>query len=393
MIIKEGKTNKKYLLIVIILALVVAGGTSYLVKKQEISFPSLPEQKAKDKTTDWNIYKNEEYGLEFKHPKDWMKKAICDESFCLQLIDYEKLPTEKEYISEGIGEEISTKEVFTKYKENIEKGVLPPGYLEGWKFIEIDGRKAIQIISYNIPSGFYNIETKLFTDDVGIILTARLPIEPYLKEELAPGGYPVIDIEKNQEREKDLQKGLYPNKETEIVISNYNKMLSTFRFLENETTNWKTYRNEEYWFELKYPYEYDDYSTCKLKEIDDKVLIGDRFSIEIKDAEGLILVEYINKLIEEMEIKEVLREEILIDGNKGVMISSQDSVGRSSYFTFFLKNNKIYQISFYSSIRDCWKYEENKDGGWDYVEKKENIELPNELDIFEQIPYTFKFLD
>ncbi|MDO8436299.1 MAG: hypothetical protein Q7S82_02865 [bacterium] len=222
-------------ILIIIIVILVAGGVIVLQQRW------IPEEEVKtfgvifspkEETADWKIYKNDKYQFEFRHPKDWMKNDICwDGNLCLVLIDYNELPTEKEYVSQGIGVEISTKENFVKHKENIEKGILPPGYLAGWKFLEIDGRKAIQTIGYDVPGGSYYIETDFFINDVGIKLLTRLPIEPYFKEELTSLRYRTVDVEKNNGRGEELRKGVYPDKEVEKAVSQYDTILSTFKFL------------------------------------------------------------------------------------------------------------------------------------------------------------------
>jgi len=58
MLIKEGKTNIKYILIIVILAAVVGGGTLWCVSKQEVPVTQFPEIKIpKDETADWKIAK------------------------------------------------------------------------------------------------------------------------------------------------------------------------------------------------------------------------------------------------------------------------------------------------------------------------------------------------
>lgn len=95
MFIKQGKTNIKYLLIVIILAVIVGRGFFWLIKQQEIPIiQSFEIEKSEEKSegiagevdeillenevTGWNIYRNEEYGFEFKYPKNffWWEPEI-----------------------------------------------------------------------------------------------------------------------------------------------------------------------------------------------------------------------------------------------------------------------------------------------------------------------------
>jgi len=71
-ITKKEKTNWKYILIIVILALIVVGETLYLAK-QEVKLPEtkLPQKFIQDETADWKTYRNDEYGFEFKYPNQW----------------------------------------------------------------------------------------------------------------------------------------------------------------------------------------------------------------------------------------------------------------------------------------------------------------------------------
>lgn len=71
MIIKEGKTNIKYLFIIIILAAIVGGGILWFSQQQIPSYQSseikIPE-KVKDETADWLVYQSPSMGFSIKIP-------------------------------------------------------------------------------------------------------------------------------------------------------------------------------------------------------------------------------------------------------------------------------------------------------------------------------------
>jgi len=80
--IAKGKTNLKYILIVVILTAIVGGGYwsywNWQMAKQEkklLEFPEIkrPEkvEKVEDETANWKTYRNEKYGFEVRYPPDW----------------------------------------------------------------------------------------------------------------------------------------------------------------------------------------------------------------------------------------------------------------------------------------------------------------------------------
>jgi len=101
-LLKEGETNRKlrinspgiiqgkYILMVLVLVVIVAGGIlawQYFKPEVKITQPEIKitqkaatsakkeikesEEKLKDETADWKIYRNEEYGFEIKYPENY----------------------------------------------------------------------------------------------------------------------------------------------------------------------------------------------------------------------------------------------------------------------------------------------------------------------------------
>ena len=70
----QGKTNWKYIIIVLVLAVIIGGGILGWIKTQESAPAELLEikkpEKVEDETANWKSYRNEEYGFEIKYPDD-----------------------------------------------------------------------------------------------------------------------------------------------------------------------------------------------------------------------------------------------------------------------------------------------------------------------------------
>ena len=85
----QGKTNWKFLLIVVVLAIVVGGGTLVYLQMTEEEFKmspiGIPEKEVEEESADlvpsevegWLAYRNEEYGFEFKYPAAFDKFEYC----------------------------------------------------------------------------------------------------------------------------------------------------------------------------------------------------------------------------------------------------------------------------------------------------------------------------
>jgi hypothetical protein len=233
--LKEGKTNWKYILIVVILAVIVGGGILRWVNKQEISpteFPQIPKkvEKIEDETADWKTYRNEEYGFEFKYPPTYLLKD--------QLAGEEKavLLGDKEFPKPDIAPWYHSPISIGPTNQSRNTAMINSLVDKTTSFVEISGVGADVIegkyVSYSGSSNTYRAK---------IIIIPEKELTIWIQE------YYAGEIS-----------------DWDSLSATTAKMLSTFRFIkEDETAGWK----EKYGFDFIYPEDF------KIKDMDQGVRI------------------------------------------------------------------------------------------------------------------------
>jgi len=190
--ITKEKTNWKYILIIVILALIVAG-ESLLLLRQGTNIPEnkLPEEVTQDETADWKTYRNEEYGFEVKYPKN-------------EKISYEG---KTEFILQPLKVDFNSFKIIVW--ENSQKLTIKDYFWEGSACVQ--NKSICEYFHQGYSLGTIKIgEAEGFTTNIGVrsqVLVTTID-KRYIIEFL------------NQ----------WPTNEEKTNI--FNQMLSTFRFLE-----------------------------------------------------------------------------------------------------------------------------------------------------------------
>ena len=216
--------------ILIILIALIAGG---ILAWQYLRVPE--EKTPKDETATWKTYLNDEYGFEVKYP---VNITIEETNYGTKFIPqedgkYTQQPHPAVFLFIH-PEEVNSE----KSLENLLK--------EKFCLKEVSG--------LNLKQEECNVRMNYFADYLENTVIGK-NIQGYLIHEQIQAYGECHYFIKEEGALVDIFRG-----ETGLGFSScmndpiFNQILSTFQFIkEDETANWKTYGNEEYGFEVKYP--------------------------------------------------------------------------------------------------------------------------------------------
>jgi len=143
--ITQGKTNLKYILIVVILAAIVGGGILgyyYLwIKDLETRLAvvelKMPEKVIADETANWKIYINGTFGFEFKYPSNLSYSSMGPNSVQQQINNGEQISgtVEPSYDTINFSEQGNEQKFSVGIFHKTDTSLTPSGYNDGGLFL------------------------------------------------------------------------------------------------------------------------------------------------------------------------------------------------------------------------------------------------------------------
>ncbi|MDP3741617.1 MAG: PsbP-related protein [bacterium] len=318
------KGNINIVLMVIIVALV--GALVYLVavpKGQENGTPApspTPSPASQDETAGWKTYRNEEYGFEVKYPSDWETRK------CTTILSSGDIQVPKNEC-QGFG----------PYEGMVDE-VVDVTIVNG----SLSDAKQISLVKSGQQTSIQKEEQAEINGNIWTKITIRNDIS---------GSIAISHIKTVQSATYAIGLGAYFGTPVDDTgnLEIYNDILSTFKFTStHETAGWKTYRNEEYGFELRHPQDLIA-TEVDTKFSDDIVswIVLDKTKFIIRETEIFVPIELQvrNADPKDFGIENGIKYIIKIDDVSGTKIVYTDSLsGNNSAVVIVKQGDKFWVL-------------------------------------------------
>lgn len=280
-----------FLIISALIAFLIGG--FYLGKNQQtptsLGSPK-PTAQAVDPTADWKTYSGENYS--FKYPSDW-KLEVVSSGLYLTSPDLK--------INEDLGRAVEGSTI------RLESRVIEETSIDKW-FNDYWSKPHGGGTPENKTDEYIDTDTKALRYEFnyeGSIVVTEFIKDGYLYS---------IDI--------DFPWVETANTWSKRDLPTYNQILSTFKF--TDTSSWKTYTNDDFGFNIKYP---SSYVKCSIKNEENLVLLEKSSVCAAGEGYSDIYISVVNKksdfqTSEFPKCYTVKKEDITIAGIKGVKYSS-----------------------------------------------------------------------
>ncbi len=414
----QGNTNWKFIGIVVVLAIIVGLGVWFLSDLEQetpiISEEELTED-IEEETADWQTYRNEELGIEFKYPSDFFiqEREIIpmpeEEIVDTERYEYSK-PVELLYYIEAYSEDTSQRDIDMGRADihiDVRNNTNNLAINDWLDYINKGAETGLiyecSSITHRKPTSILGIEAVRGFTGCGTICLEGIWI---------PKGDKVYNLS-----QRGYVRGVGECPEDHHEINNtccvkydhiFNQILSTFRFIEIDetpdlsskdlvTVDWQTYRNEEYGFEIKYPVESELKLTLPEAQVIPSLFTGTIYPeeliirVEKKPTDFISLEKHVESILERKKeesggaaaLVTFELEKMQIGSLEGFAITATRAVATiPTYVYIYLERNSNIFILQYSYLLGYIQIE-------DELGQKEKVRH----ETIQEILSTFKFIE